>query len=661
MAQRYRACCQRHPQAVVERPTRRNVERRCPRARIRCHLLRKRKADLPGGEHQHGVGGHRRAYSTAGERKGVRDVPQRGGIANLHVELDPVVGHRVVTVHAAAIPEDVLTRRRDVHVRDRHRLPAYGDVRSRSPCRHAALPNLPNRRNRRIARCIPGVRLVEKRVADILEVRVEVVGDGCTRDGQSADVLHTEPHPDDLPQRIGVLRTTDLLPDARIRCRCVHHEGPARGERLRQPLHRCVGAVCNGGVRRCALGDGEAHRHVRAGVRLKRGVERCRDDVATGGDCEVGPPAGGAQRQRRRQGIADDNGICRQRRVAGVAELNRIRPRAVGLPVGGTPLEERCLGRVWRWWNLLPADGAGELELPAGLLWRSELPGERCGVGDLRVRRELRRRVVDLQRHTGGVVGLRCTQVADVPGDRSAADRDPGGGRRRDELRPCRQHIGDDAVDEVELPISAARCGVVLVDADLVGDRIPDHLPGAVAADPGAIEHLLPNLPGIARLGGGGNKWCAELHHPRSARSLNRCRHAHAIPDAGSIAGHPIGEGDHDGHRAGAATRGNATTAVHEADLTASPWRRSGDRRSPTRRGDAHAVHYERAGYIVQDGCRLRSGRKAEVDGVREGLPAADRGVADDLLQVEAVALWVRRLDYVLCPCASACNDKPCK
>jgi len=343
MAQRHRARCQRHPQAVVERPTRRNVERRCPRARIRCHLLRKRKADLPSSEHQHGVGGHRRAYSTAGECEGVRDVPQSGGIANLHVELDPVVGHRVVAVHAAAVPEEALTRCRDVHVRDSHRLPAYGDVRSRSPCRYAALPN------RRIARCIPGVRLVEKRVADVLEVRVEVVGDGCTRDGQSADVLHTEPHPDDLPQRIGVLRTTDLLPDARFRCRCVHHEGPARGERLRQPLHRCVGTVRNGGVRRCALGDGEVHRHVRAGVRLKRGVERCRDDVAAGVDREVRRPTRRAQRQGRRQGVADDNGICRQRRVAGVAELNPIRPRAAGLSVGGTPLEERCLGRGWRW------------------------------------------------------------------------------------------------------------------------------------------------------------------------------------------------------------------------------------------------------------------------------------------------------------------------
>jgi hypothetical protein len=66
-------------------------------------------------------------------------------------------------------------------------------------------------------------------------------------------------------------------------------------------------------------------------------------------------------------------------------------------------------------------------------------------------------------------------------------------------------------------------------------------------------------------------------------------------------------------------------------------------------------------GTLSQDGCRLRSGRKAEVDGVREGLPAADRGVADDLLQVEAVALWVPRLDYVLCPRASACDSKPCK
>ena len=257
---------------------------------------------------------------------------------------------------------------------------------------------------------------------------------------------------------------------------------------------------------------------------------------------------------------------------------------------------------------------------------------------------------------------MRCTQVADVPGDRIRiiVVSDPGG-ERLDDKRPRRQHIGDDAVDEVELPISAARCGVVLVDADLVGDRIPEHLPGAVAASPGAIEHLLLNLPGIARLGGGGDKFCAELHHPRDhprvARGLNRCRHAHAIPDAGSIAGHSIGEGDHDGHRAGTATRGNATTAVHEADLTTSPRRRSGDRWRPAPK-DAHAVHHERAGHIVQDGCRLRSGRKAEVDGVREGLPAADRSVADDLLQVEAVALWVPRFDHVLCPRASACCSK---
>jgi len=341
MAQRHRACCQRHPQAVVERPTRRNVERRCPRARIRCHPLRKRKADLPSSEHQHGVGGHRRADTTAGERKGVRDVAQRGGIANLHVELDPVVWHRVVAVHPAAVPEDALTRRRDVHVRDRHRLPAYGNVRSRSPRRHASCW---------IARRVPSVRLVKVGVANVLEVRVEVVGDGGAVDGQSADVLHTEPHPDDLPQRIGVLRTTDPLPDARFRCRCVHHEGPARGERLRQPLHRCVGTVRNGGVRRCALGDGEVHRHVRAGFRLKLGVERCRDDIiATGGDCEVGRPTGGDQRQRCRQGIADDNGICRQHCVTGVAEPNPIRPRTAGLPVGGPPLVERCLGRVWRW------------------------------------------------------------------------------------------------------------------------------------------------------------------------------------------------------------------------------------------------------------------------------------------------------------------------
>lgn len=182
------------------------------------------------------------------------------------------------------------------------------------------------------------------------------------------------------------------------------------------------------------------------------------------------------------------------------------------MSIRADPFPERS--RCCRWWrqNLRPADTGILGELPAWVLRTPQLTTQRGGVRDLRIGWECARRIV--HRNVAGctVVGLRRREIANIPrnrlGSRVVTHIRAG---RANKLCTAREHVGDNAVHQIELSERPARRWVVLADLDLVGHRITGVFPRAITASPRCAKNLLLNLPRVGCLRCRRNKWRAEV------------------------------------------------------------------------------------------------------------------------------------------------------